>query len=194
MQLFRVIRSAVMGSNLADAADYQAAQRFKETFTPQAGVDYRWVVEHAKATFEHLNRVRAVLDDKANDIIKYVGGGTGLFTLGALASITTRDAYLVAWALPAMGFAFLSVLLAAAARKPSAALGPPDISGATDYAHTYKTRAEAYFLGQWEPICTACRLANARKAAFVTWATRCYVGALGLLFLPVVVGFLNPPS
>jgi hypothetical protein len=66
---------------------YEAAKRFRDNPDPKDGVNYSWVSEYAKALWEYRNGVFDKLDEKSESIIKYLGGGTGLFTLGVLAKI-----------------------------------------------------------------------------------------------------------
>ena len=53
--------------------EYLKAEDFKRTMTPTANdADHDWVWDYAKFQFERADRIYKDLDDKANDIIKYL--------------------------------------------------------------------------------------------------------------------------
>ena len=95
------------------------ALEFKENAEPSPGVSYEWVYEYAVGAYERTSKTFDKLDDKASDIIKYLGGGTGLFTIAALASMRPENASLVFWTLPSFASAIVSIYYAAMARKPN---------------------------------------------------------------------------
>src|SRR5437016_7895 len=64
----------------------QAAE-FSRNFTPREGVNYEWVIAYAKDQWNSLETVFKQLDDKADGVIKYLSGGTGLLAIGTLLTI-----------------------------------------------------------------------------------------------------------
>src|SRR5271157_3479339 len=145
-----------------DDPQYTEAESFKEEIELKDGVDYEWVWEHAKDTFDRSESTYKELDDKANDIIKYLGGGTGLFTLAVLANIRHENACVILAAIPTFLLALISVTVALRARQPNPATRPPDIRSAFKFAEHYEKsgKARAYFLGQWHLTCKGLDLAN----------------------------------
>ena len=129
--------SSDLQTQIDAAPAYLDAVTFNDNITPKEGAKYEWAWEYAKFQFERADRIYRDLDDKANDIIKYLGGGTGLFTLAALANVTRGNVYVIAASLPAFAFAVISVALAACARQPNPISEPPQITGAYKYAETF---------------------------------------------------------
>src|SRR5438093_6944908 len=61
-------------------ADYTAATEFRKNFTPLEGDehDYDWVTDFAKFSYEKIHDGFDKLDEKADSIIRYLGGGSAL--------------------------------------------------------------------------------------------------------------------
>jgi len=98
--------------------EYQEAHKSKETFSPKEDVDYDWVHEYALLIYDRFDQAEKALDAKAESIIKFLGGGSGLLTLGAIVNL--RDLGLpVAMALG------VSLLLALVAIGVAAGVGLP---------------------------------------------------------------------
>jgi hypothetical protein len=76
------------------AEAHKRAVEFMHESTAKDGVEYKWVWEYAKELWELRSKVFNVLDDKADGIIKYLGGGTGLFAIGLLAKADSTSSYL----------------------------------------------------------------------------------------------------
>lgn len=168
---------------------YQAAIEFMKTVRPKDGVDYDWVSEYAKKLWDYRINMWTILDGKADSIIKYLGGGIGLLTLGVLAGINEGNAYLVAWTIPAIAAALGSIIFATRVKLPVTLSAPPPIRQAVrEYAETEKKAqtASANFLGQLDVVCEGIYLDCRRKADLLVQATRCYATAIVLLLLPVM--------
>lgn len=71
-------------SDIRSDPDYQVAHDFKDSYEPSDGVDYKWVSTYARETYDRFEQANQNLDAKAESIIKLLGGGTGLVTLGAI--------------------------------------------------------------------------------------------------------------
>ena len=168
---------------------YRDAETFKNTITLEVGKDYDWVWDFAKDSYDRAIGVYEALDDKANDIIKYLGGGAGLFTLGVMANINHANADIARWALPSFAMAIISVFFAVLARKPNEVKHPPSIRDAFKYASHYKDAAEAKatFIGQWNLALEGMYLAIAVKSVRVAWATWTFCLAIAFLALPLFV-------
>jgi hypothetical protein len=182
--------SDTLPSWITSAPEYQEAKHFKENIKLAQNADhYKWVWEYAAAEYERRLSVWSILDEKADTIIKYLGGGTGLFTLGALASIREGNAILIGLAIPAVVTALFSVLLSLVARIPRPTGSPPSVKGAFEFADTYGSdeEAKAIFLGQWHQTCETMQVVNGRKAMLIVWSTWLYLAALFLLLLPLIV-------
>ena len=173
--------------------DYENAIKFKDTIDPKDGIDYEWVLEYAKYQFDRADRLYKELDDKANDIIKYLGGGTGLFTLAAIFNTTPQRLSVILASIPAFLLALVAVALAARARQPNPAREPPSIKGAYGFAEHFKNAklAQAGFIGQWHATCEGMHLAIKAKGERVQHATRFYVWAIVSLAIPIVVAIVK---
>jgi hypothetical protein len=159
--------------------------------------DYSWAYEYAKSLWEHRTKVFAIIDDKADSIIKYLGGGTGIFALGIIAKVDSSNAYLAFWCLPAVVCALTSICFAVSARRVREVPSPPTVSQAIkEYVDSYDTadQAKAAFLGQWNLACVDMQIVCDRKSWFVEKATSLYFWALALLVVPLLVAIAYPPT
>jgi hypothetical protein len=178
-------------ASIKSRPEYTAADEFKETIDPKKGAKYEWVWTYAGKKFERVEGIFRALDEKANDIIKYMGGGTGLFALGALAKVTHETRWVIIWALPSFVLAIIAIAHAARARQPAAVCEPPSVESAFKYASHYGDESETYFIGQWHLACKALQMAIEDKAHRIDVATRCYVWALALLVLPIIAAIAS---
>lgn len=188
--------NSTIPAHIRKSASYAQALAFMKAVQAKEGVEYDWVIEHAKDLWDERRKHFASLDEKADSIIKYLGGGLGLLSVGILAKVDANNAYLVGWTLPAVVCAIASLFLAAIARKPNSVPTLPPIDAAVGYAEEGKEKkeAQAIFLGQWHLICEGQRLANRRKAQWIVWATFFYCLALAFLILPLAFAGLYPPQ
>ena len=176
--------------------DYQRAVEFKEGFTPKEGCDYKWIWSYAEQLLERLETTYRELDGKADSIIRYLGGGVGLLTIGAIASISKDNAFVVGWTIPSFLTALAAIWCAARARTPSSTQIPPPIDGAIKYAEAYSEEAQSTFLAQWHLVCVGARIAILAKASYVQWATGLFfvtVAGLSLPLFAAVHAALNSP-
>jgi hypothetical protein len=175
---------------------YKQALEFMKNVGSKPGAEYEWVFDYAKTLWSYRNSTFVLLDEKADSIIKYLGGGTGLFTLGVLAKVDGSNWYIAVAAMPAIACALLAILFAILARMPGAFPGISTIETAKDYAdaEVSSSAALAGFLGQWNLACEAARLICARKANRVAIAAWLTYSALVLLALPLLVAVHWPPT
>ncbi len=166
---------------------YMDAETFKQNFEPKDGCDYKWAIEYAKESYQRLDQTFRYLDEKADAIIKYLGGGTAVVTVAALATVNHYSAWLPILLLPSLGCALAAIALANSARRPRTHPSPPPVTEAVNYAEAYSDKAEATFLGLWHQCCEGLDVVNAIKAKRVDCAGRCYWWALFCLLLPALV-------
>ncbi len=98
--------------------EFAKARKFKLTIEPKQDVSYEWLWDYASDKFKRAQQTYKDLDDKAGDIIKYLGGGTGIFALATLANMTTANYCVIISATPSFVFALISIFLAASTRRP----------------------------------------------------------------------------
>jgi hypothetical protein len=172
-----------------DTPAYQAAVEFRKKFTPVKDPEckYQWVVEYAKTTYETLHDSFDKLDDKADAIIKYLGGGSALIVLGAIATVRSDNAWLVLLLLPSLICAIRAINLAIQARSPMDFPLPPPVTKAIEYVEEYKEAAEATFISSWHESIEGLDVVREQKAKLVARASAAYYHAVVLLLIPLVV-------
>jgi hypothetical protein len=171
--------------------EYQKAHDFKNLFHPKNGVDYEWVTGYARQIYDQFDQADQVLDAKAESIIKVLGGGSGLLTLGAILNLPKLPTG-VLWCLAvALVLALLGIFFAAWVRMPRQAFLPPSIAWALAYSDHYGKDAENKFLAQWHLACEGMRLAVRNKARGVTLATWFASAALAAVSLAFFVAILK---
>jgi hypothetical protein len=175
---------------------HAAALKFRNEIAVDVGKDYAWVAEYAKTLWAYREASYKTLDEKADSIIKYLGGGTGLFAIGVLSKIDVKNAHIAAFALFPLLAGIVAVFLAIYARIPMFAPDPTDIKTAKEiYADGRGSKEEAIaaFLGQWHYLCECLAMVNDKKAFVVMCATWLYWFAIALLAVPLVVAIFWPP-
>lgn len=181
----------VVAKLIASNQDCADAVHFKNTFEPQDGVDYGWVGEYAKAQYAHYAAIFKDLDDKANSIVGYLGGGTSLLTLGTLTAVASGQIspWIIVFALPSIGLALASLFFAALARQANWIVSLPTVQAACCYSEYAKFagKGQAAFLGQWHLCITLMRPVVARKAFQVNVATWLFFSTVATLSLPLIV-------
>jgi hypothetical protein len=173
----------------------QQSLDFMQNANAKEGVEYHWTWEYARELWAYHNSVFATLDDKAEDIVKYLGGGTGLFVLGVLAKVDINNYYLAWWSLPAVVLALVAVLLALWSKKVGPFPNLPTVQNAVAYAEDKKNAREATaaFLGQWNLACEGAKAVCDRKAILVERGAYLVYAAMFSLLLPLVVAAYWPP-
>ncbi|NOY30753.1 MAG: hypothetical protein GXP28_11470 [Planctomycetes bacterium] len=111
-----------LGSIFTDP-EYQAAYRFKDVFLPDKDKDYEWVAEYARFTFDQLQKANDTLDKKSESIMRVLGGGSGLLSLGAVLNLTKIGVATAFGLLSAL--ALVAVVVAVWVRVPQNTLLPP---------------------------------------------------------------------
>jgi hypothetical protein len=175
----------------------QKALAFLSEAKPKEGVEYGWVGDYAKDLWAHRLAVKAVLDEKAEAIIRYLGGGTGLFALGVLAKVDSSNVYLAACSIPAVVCALAAIGVAIWSRKPTAYPNLPTVQVAKEeYADVFKVPSPAVgeFLGQWNLACESARLVSLDKARWVERAYYLAYASMLFLLLPLFVAVIRPPG
>lgn len=173
----------VLPTRIHDDPAYQKAHEFKDTYSPKEGVNYDWIQDYARLIYDRFNQADELLDAKAESIIKLLGGGTGLLTLGAILNLSKLG-------LPAgiglgisLLLALVAIAIAAWARVPRQTFLPPSVAWALKYADSYGDAAPSKFLAQWHLACEGIRLAVRVKARGVKVATGFAFAALVALTL-----------
>lgn len=184
----------VFSTKIDDRPSFKDASDFARTAQPLENTDYDWVFVYSKDLYEKYRTIYKELDDKANEIIKYLGGGAGLFTLAVLLNISARNAPIVIWAIPSFFLSLVSVGFAIATRQPHWTCLPPPATTAFEYANKYGDAqiAQGAFVGEWHLACEGMNLRIADKALWVKCAIWLFYGAILFLLLPILVAIGSP--
>ena len=185
--------SIVFPPNVTKHPDHVEARAFLNSVTPKPGVDYTVALEHAKSVWEGEQKAYELLEAKADSIIRYLGGGTTLFTLGILSKIDASNYWIAVAALVPIAMALVAIRFAVRAMTPAPAPSLPSVQTVKEvYLDATDSEMEAVgaLLGQWNLACVDMRLVNELKAQHVTTATAFYFGAIVSLTAPLLAGIL----
>ncbi|OAI40493.1 hypothetical protein AYO40_00740 [Planctomycetaceae bacterium SCGC AG-212-D15] len=174
---------------------YKEALTYYQEFEHKEDVDYSGLVQYALDLNDRFEATDKLLDEKADSIIKYLGGGSALVTFGALMSIkadTTMNCItgivIIIFFIPSLVCALLAVYKAIHVRRPRTAATPPDVKMALGIAEAYKNvndfRLNALLI--YYPITEAGHYRILQKGKLVSAAHRCYLSAMMLVSLPIV--------
>jgi hypothetical protein len=158
-------------------------------------VDYSPVVDWSKELWSALERTETALDEKADAVVKYLGGGTALLSLGVLFGVkldTSRASLFalitLASAAPAILCAIRAISFAIAGRNPSESATLTKLDKAIEIANYYKKK-EYIEINLWlmlHPVSYVLLQRNGYKAELVQKAYLYYERALKLLVIPFV--------
>jgi hypothetical protein len=170
-------------------AGYQEALEYMRIAAGSADTDYEWVAEYAKVRWEELNEEYEAISEKADSIIKYLGGGAGLLALGLIAKGEHLNPGLILAAAPSMLAAIAAIVCAVNIRRPRWMPSLPPVRDAAEVAAAMPTKNEslAVFLGQWHLACQAMRIVCDQQSDRLHGVYRLYVWAVALLAIPVFV-------
>ena len=168
---------------------------YRKEFQPQDDVDYSHAVEYAHKLLERLDNTDKALDEKADSIIKYLGGGTSLVAVGAIFSVKTDTwvgclfgLFVMACLLPALYFSYWAVRYAIKCRRPQFSSLVPDVKYAVEISNfnVKKEKIEPCLWLVLHPICEANLYRNLQKASCVESAHEYYLTSLKWLGIAIV--------
>jgi hypothetical protein len=177
-----------------DRESFKDAEHFTRTIQPLEDTEYEWVFAYSNDLCEKYRAIYKELDDKANEIVKYLGGGAGLFTLAVLLNFTYQNVFIIKCAMPSFILSIISVYFAIKSRQPQVACLPPGAKVAFGYANSYGTtkNAQAAFVGEWHRACEGMKLRIDDKANWVKLATWAFFLAILALSVPLIVALCTP--
>ena len=168
-------------------AKYEEAKRFRQEFMPEENLDYDWVFEYAKEKYDKMLKNLEQLDDKADALIKYLGGGTAFVAFGAIVGAGRGNALAILLMAPSVMLALWAIAYAIRPRLPTPTPVPPKVDEAVSYAEAFRDRGKYYFIGQWHETCQLLGSIITAKAARIIIASKYYYRALLFLLLPVLI-------
>jgi len=159
---FTQFRTTEDDDNYEQSDEYKAALEYYQKFKHQEGVEYGTALEYARSLFDRYDKADKGLDEKADSIIKYLGGGSALITIGTLLSIKPDSPLNLIFALvalvclvPSIHAATRALHYAIMARKPRASATLPSVKFAVEMAEYHKTK-EMIELNLWLIVTVHC--------------------------------------
>jgi len=113
-----------------------------EKFSPVQGVKYGWVEKHSVEEFERLTGFVKSLDQKAEWLIRFFGGGAGLLSLVFAYFLNQRQGDMNDWSLvihiaPVLILVVFALSIAIRVKSPDLWSDPPNTHKAIVYAEHY---------------------------------------------------------
>ncbi len=182
--------------NVRELPEFQKANEFARHVVAVEGKEYEWVWDYAKDLVARKLDFFKMLDDKADTIIRYLGGGAGIFALGVLAKIDSTNWHIALMAIPALLASVVAVFFAIRCRVPSQGSGSTSIQTAKEVFADQSIdamHAKAAFLGQFHLTATVLEIASRHKSRCIIVASWCYFAAIALLILPIITAVVFPP-
>ncbi len=181
--------------------DYRAAREFAKAFEPKRGRSYKWVYDDAMRAFDLITDSIAVLDRKAENIIKYIAPGTGLLGLAFAWLAQSNHVNLWAGILVLVGAVALtlSMINSLLSLRPHRTTFTPDTKDALNCAN-YEDYDSEQALGMFATGVNSSTVGRmilaARKAAYVQRAYKFFIVGFLLilvgLFWGIVTGGTSP--
>lgn len=170
-----------------DRAKCEEAQKFSQEFLAEKNLNYDWVFEYAQDKYAKMLKNLEHLDDKADAIIKYLGGGTAFVAFGAIVGASRGNALAILLMVPSVVLALWAIRYAIHARLPTQIPVPPRVDEALSYAEAFRDQGKYTFIGQWHETCQLLDIIVTAKAANIISASKYYYRALLFLLLPVLI-------
>ena len=192
MEALKRVWSAVFPSPCAITEDERKSHNDLGKKLMQCGEikNIKLLNDYGKQEYDRLYDVFNKLDEKANEIIKYLGGGTALASLASIVSIKPEQTALIYWLMPAFFMSIVSIGYAFWARRPIKNYPMP--SSAYDNANIvihFKDDAEKaipFLVSMWSLCTIKAHHINECKGRLVANSYLCYLIAVAFLGLPLV--------
>lgn len=180
--------AVISPGDLKDNERWIRADTFRCEAIPIEGVDYEWVWAYARESIERAFKIYGDLDNKANELIKYLGGGAGILAAASLLTIQEDHAWIYLWFAPALLSSLVSVFFAVLASKPNPVSLPPSIQDALNIASIARVgeRGRAAMIGPLHLVYESLLIANEIKAARVQRATWWFFSTLTMLLVTML--------
>lgn len=146
-----------------------------------------WVSDYALWRYTKLEESWDLLDAKADQLIRYLGGGAGMISVASFFAKYADQGWVILWAIPSFLLALQAIHCAMQSKELKAFPSPPKIKRA--YArfkdHGSDKGKSRFFAGDMHVTCEGLIAALAKKAEILqpayTWALRAIVA----LILPI---------
>jgi hypothetical protein len=184
----RLSRWLLGDSDYTQSRAYLDAEQLVRTFevAPGSHEQFEWVSEYAKNCYDGLTKTFCTLDEKADALIKYLGGGTLLIAILGPVAGKTISAWVAVLVLPSIICMLVAIFFAVCVRLPRRVPAPPSVLTAVQYVEYFGENSAATFLPLWHQCCEGIDYVNAWKSRLVHVASKWYLVALFLLLVPVI--------
>ncbi|MFO0814529.1 MAG: hypothetical protein U0796_15015 [Gemmatales bacterium] len=162
----------------------QAIARY-DAWQPAKDVDYTPVIDQCESAIKSRLDSNRRIEDKSLEIIKYMGGGAGLLTIGTVSQVNDRNWPVVLWALLPMSFAIGAVICASVARTAADYLAGTKPTWDARYRAKYDVNAMR--ISVLDLALATYEYAGSWKKRFYKYAQRLSLVAIVTLLVPVIV-------
>lgn len=159
---------------------YIKAHQFIDEFDPKGDVNYKWVYEYAKEILTNAKEVIVGIDKKAQNVITYLGTGSGILGVGfTLLAFQRIDFQLLSAVSAALGviFIILAMMFAFGVLMPHQQTLGGSIRDALKTADYYVNEEQAlgyYTTGIAESV-SILRIIADHKSGRLRWSYRCFI-------------------
>lgn len=180
--------AAATAAEIKGDARLLEAARFVEDFDPDPDVEYGWVFEYANKRWDEQLAIYQKLEDKASSVITWVGGGTGLFAVGVVSSVS--EGKLVGWPalliLIPLAVALVSVVFAIIARCATEMnYWLPAVQDATEWAG-FSKKGQTRRLVEWNLAIAYLKKKSRERATRINVSLWLAFSAVASLTVPLV--------
>ncbi len=115
------LTGAAIQNAVLDLPECAEARSFANSFAPQAGTDYGWILEQAVKEYEIVDTRMRELDGKVDSLIGYLGAGEGILALASAYIVADQGGWFLIVSVPALALFLMAMILAVIARAPTVA-------------------------------------------------------------------------
>ncbi len=190
----RQIWQIELEDDFTNTEDFKSAESYYQQFVIDNNVDYVQVSAYAQKLHEAYEDQDQNLDHKADLVIKYLGGGSAIITIGALLSLKTDTwqtcfigSVILLSLVPSLWQAVLAIKSAISVVHPRFLSFLNPISYAVDIANYHK-KSDAISIKLWlqlHAICESYQFRNIQKAKLVADAFKYYLRSIYCLSIPI---------
>ena len=180
---------------IEEEEEYKTALEYFNGFSAKPDTDYTLAINYLMGLYDRLQATEKLLEEKADSLIKYLGGGTALITFGTLISLKldSKASLIVSGVmmlslLPALIYGIYTILRAIKVRAPSKSFMPAEVNFAINCVNHYPTK-EMTHINIWliyHPVCAAYLIRNNRKSALLQAAHSYYAALMKCLLIPLI--------
>ena len=151
----------------------------------------RWVIDYAKWKYEEKQKGWQALDDKADKLITYLGGGVPILISAVVFMVDDVGPWVGLAAMPAVIWLIIALLQALRSRNVGRYSSPPSVGIAQSCLEKKGDGSEFAFVADLGRAAEALGKNNNRKSGQIDRAFNCLWWGVLLLILPIVVAIVS---